>query len=238
MLGTLDEMEAPVNESLFEDAGASSSSGDFDASGESGTEQTQEMEKDAAEGNEQFQTTAKQPRIYRDGLGYKNRPIVWLLDNDYAAISRLTRKIDTSDETKWLVHRPTNQDLPIFLDEIKSVYISEAPDAYKHALFCPDLAGQSPVTISLYSHFRFKVASKGVRSTHFQGFNVPSTFEMEDYSVIPPVEDFRRTIYWAPNIVTDKDGKAKVEFWNNSSCKEMHISCEGITAKGQILVNE
>ena len=238
MLGTLDEMEAPVNESLFEDAGASSSSGDFDASGESGTEQTQEMEKDAAEGNEQFQTTAKQPRIYRDGLGYKNRPIVWLLDNDYAAISRLTRKIDTSDETKWLVHRPTNQDLPIFLDEIKSVYISEAPDAYKHALFCPDLAGQSPVTISLYSHFRFKVASKGVRSTHFQGFNVPSTFEMEDYSVIPPVEDFRRTIYWAPDIVTDKEGKAKVEFWNNSSCKEMHISCEGITAKGQILVNE
>lgn len=171
-------------------------------------------------------------------MGYKNRPIVWILDNDYAAISRLSQKLDTSSETEWRVVRPTSQDLPIFLDEIKGVYISENPYAFRNALFCPALQVKNPVTVFLYSHFRFNVASKGVRTTHFQGYNVPSTFEMEDYTVIPPVEDFRRTIFWAPEIITDKEGKAKVEFWNNSSCKEMHISCEGITAKGQILVNE
>ena len=244
MLGSLEAMEAPVNETLFEDAGGttdtgfSEDGGEMGSTGDSGNLQTEEMDKNAQESNEQFQTTAKQPRIFRDGLGYKNRPIVWLLDNDYAAISYMTRKIDTSDPSQWMVHRPTNQDLPIFLSEIKGVYISEQPEAYRGALFCPTLNGVAPVTVFLYSHFRFNVASKGVRSTHFQGYNVPSTFEMEDYSVIPPVEDFRRTIFWAPNIITDKEGKAKVEFWNNSSCKEMHISCEGISAKGQILVNE
>ena len=62
--------------------------------------------------------------------------------------------------------------------------------------------------------------------------------KMEDYGILPPIEDFRRTIFWAPNIYTDKEGKAQVEFWNNSSCKEMHISCEGITGDGRILINE
>ena len=240
MLGALEAMEAPVNETLFEDGGGGdvSVSDETGEMGTTGNEQSEEMDKNAQEGNEQFQTTAKQPRIYRDGLGYKNRPIVWILDNDYAAISRLSQKLDTSNETEWRVERPTSQDLPIFLDEIKGVYISENPYAFQNALFCPALQVKNPVTVFLYSHFRFNVASKGVRTTHFQGYNVPSTFEMEDYNIIPPVEDFRRTIFWAPNIITDKEGKAKVEFWNNSSCKEMHISCEGITAKGQILVNE
>ena len=196
------------------------------------------MEKDANDSNEQFESTAKQPRIFTDGLGYKNRPIVWMLDNDYAALSRFTGIIHNDGGTGWDVLRPTNQDLPIFLDEIKSVYISEAPDAYKGALFCPDLMSYNPVTVFLYTHFSFPVASKGVRLTHFQGYNVPSTFQMEDYSTLPPVEDFRRTIFWAPDIYTDAEGKAQVEFWNNSSCKEMHISCEGMTGDGRMLINE
>ncbi len=238
MLHMLDKMWMSVNESLFEDGGGSALSGDSGFSGESGNLQAQEMELNAAQSNEEFQTTAKQPRIYRDGLGYKNRPIVWMIDNDYAAISHLSHNLQTHDETEWRVTRPTTLDLPIFLDEIKGVYISENPYAFQGALFCPRLMMLNPVTIFLYRHTRFNVASKGVRTTHFQGYNHASTFEMEDYTYLPPVEDFRRTIYWAPNIVTDKDGKAKVEFWNNSSCKEMHISCEGITANGQILVNE
>ena len=237
MLGTLDAMEVPTatNETVFEDGGA----GDMEDLSDAGaTEQTGEMEKDAADSNENFQSTATTPRIFRDGLGYKNRPIVWMLDNDYAAISRLTRRIEIGDPFKWRVERPTNQDLPIFLDEIKSVYISENPHSYQNALFCPDLLGANPVTVFLYTHITFPVPSKGMRSTHFQGYNNPSTFQMEDYSVLPPVEDFRRTIFWAPDIYTDAEGKAQVEFWNNSSCKEMHISCEGMTGDGHVLFNE
>jgi hypothetical protein len=50
--------------------------------------------------------------------------------------------------------------------------------------------------------------------------------------------DFRRTLYWNPDIITDDEGKAKVEFFNNSSCKEMYISVEGMTPDGKVLVNQ
>ena len=144
------------------------------------------MDKDAQESKSlEFESTDRQPRIYTDGLGYKNRPIVWVLDNDYAAISRFTGKIHGTFE----VLRPTNQDLPIFLDEIKSAYISEKPNAYKGCLLCPDLLAHEPVTVFLYTHTSFLKASKGVRRTHFHGFDVPSTFQMEDYGVLPPVEE-------------------------------------------------
>lgn len=174
-------------------------------------------------------------RIYEDGMGYKNRPIVWLIDNDFFCISnkRSGRAFSTIE-----VLRRCIIDMPIFLDEIKCAYISEDPSAFKHALFCPDLVGMHPVTVFLYRHFSMLNPSKGVRTTHFRGYNVPSTFETEDYSVLPPIEDFRRTLFWAPDVQTDAQGNATVEFFNNSSCREMHISCEGMTPRGKMLFNE
>lgn len=236
MTGQLDEMmnDAATDETVFGDMGDT-----FSTTGTSDdpNEQADEMNEDAQKGNEEFESTAKQPRIYKNGLGYKNRPIVWMLDNDYAALSRFTGKIHDM-ETGWMVQRPTNQDLPIFLDEVKAVYVSESPDAFKGSLFCPDLSAYSPVTVFLYTHVSFPLLSKGMRSTHFQGYNKPSTFEMEDYSALPPMEDFRRTLYWAPDIKTDAQGRATVEFWNNSTCKEMFISCEGMTPDGRFMVNQ
>lgn len=96
-----------------------------------------------------------------------------------------------------------------------------------------------PVVGYIYTHPQYTTESrKGLRRTYFQGFNVPTTFKMEDYSVLPPVEDFRRTIYWNPDIRTDKDGKATVEFYNNSTCTQMYISAEGMTREGQFVANE
>ena len=61
---------------------------------------------------------------------------------------------------------------------------------------------------------------------------------MEDYSVIPPMADFRRTIYWNPDVIADDKGNAKVEFFNNSTCEEMFISVEGMSPEGQMLTNQ
>jgi uncharacterized protein YfaS (alpha-2-macroglobulin family) len=55
---------------------------------------------------------------------------------------------------------------------------------------------------------------------------------------LPPTEDFRRTLFWDANVKTDQDGKAKVEFYNNSSAKEFFISAEGMTADGKLLISE
>ena len=40
------------------------------------------------------------------------------------------------------------------------------------------------------------------------------------------------------SVKTDAQGKAKVEFFNNSTCQEMYISVEGMTEDGKVLVNE
>ena len=61
---------------------------------------------------------------------------------------------------------------------------------------------------------------------------------MEDYSIVPPMADYRRTIYWEPNVRVDAKGNATVEFFNNSTCREMYVSAEGMSDDGKILVGD
>jgi len=77
-----------------------------------------------------------------------------------------------------------------------------------------------------------------LRNTYFQAYDKPDTFEMDDYSKVPPMEDFRRTIFWKPDVKTDANGHATLEFWNNSSARRLFISAEGMTAEGVLLTNE
>ena len=135
-----------------------------------------------------------------------------------------------------------------WLDEVKSIYMvfdERFPDAFRkldgRSNEVNDNVNDPYYYIYVYVYDRFIYSSesqKGLRRTYFQGFNKPSTFKMEDYSIIPPMADFRRTIYWNPNVKTDAQGKAKVEFFNNSTCEEMYISVEGMTEDGKVLVNE
>ena len=128
------------------------------------------------------------------------------------------------------------------LDEIKSIYIvfdERVSPMIDDTFFSYATQPQHTIFVYVYYHYVYTTESqKGLRRTYFQGFNKPSTFKMEDYSVIPPMADFRRTIYWNPNVKTDAQGKAKVEFFNNSTCEEMYISVEGMTEDGKVLVNE
>ena len=117
---------------------------------------------------------------------------------------------------------------PFSMEEVKSLYI--VPESPRETQGC--------VRIYLYTHKKFTTASnKGLRRTYFQGFNTPSTFQMEDYNVIPPMADFRRTIYWAPNVTTDAQGKARLTFFNNSTCTGMYITAEGMSPEGKCVVH-
>ena len=130
---------------------------------------------------------------------------------------------------------------PVYLDEVKSIYIvfnERISPTIKNAWTFIDTPKLN-IIVYLYCHHLFSTESnKGLRRTYFQGFNQASTFKTEDYSVIPPMADFRRTIWWQPDITTDAEGKAKVEFFNNSTCEEMYISVEGMTPDGKVLINE
>ena len=39
----------------------------------------------------------------------------------------------------------------------------------------------------------------------------------------------RRAFYWNPDVRTDEQGRATVEFYNNSTCREMFLSVEGMS---------
>lgn len=172
--------------------------------------------------------------VYKGGLTYKNRPILWIVNNQFNTISYYPySKLTITDTNGSGIMAP-----PGFLDEVKSVYVSEDDDNYTKFIRSEELERIHPITVYVYTHPQFTVASKGLRRTHFQGYNVPQEFQMEDYSILPPMEDFRRTLFWAPTVRVDNNGKAQVEFFNNSSCTQMYISVEGITPKGNFIVNE
>ncbi|MCM1311277.1 MAG: hypothetical protein NC206_02630 [Bacteroides sp.] len=189
--------------------------------------------------------------IYKDGLSYKGRPVIWIVDNKYCRITNM--KVNQNKDIEGfnmgvnvasplsVAHcnsNPKAAEFPEFIDEVKSVYISEDPNQYNEFIMFAGELPKSPVTVFLYTHKIFTERMKGQRRTHFQGFNIPAAFRMEDYSVLPSADDFRRTIYWNPDVRTDKDGKATVEFYNNSRCKQMYVSAEGVTKDGQFVVNE
>ena len=46
--------------------------------------------------------------------------------------------------------------------------------------------------------------------------------------------DMRTTIYWNPNIITDKDGKASFEYFNNDTKGVYRVVIEGIDTDGNL----
>lgn len=67
---------------------------------------------------------------------------------------------------------------------------------------------------------------KGMRRVVLEGYTTePVEFYSPDYSHAPPVEtDFRRTLYWNPDLLPDADGNIKISFFNNSFTRHPRVS--------------
>ncbi|MCM1312145.1 MAG: hypothetical protein NC252_04480 [Roseburia sp.] len=156
--------------------------------------------------------------LFEGYMAYHGKRIAWYINNEYVGLSNRSY-------TK-VKHRTLS--FPYYLNDVKSIYIQDYnPEEYK-----------GHTRIYVYTHpVRSSESKKGIRDSYFQGFNAPSTFKTDDYSVLPPMEDFRRTIYWNPDIKTDANGEATVEFYNNSSCTRMYVSAEGMTGDGRFVAN-
>lgn len=169
--------------------------------------------------------------LHGEGLAYKNRPIVWVLNNAFYYVSNCPSSIKMEDLD---LRTSTVEIMPEDMEDFKSVYISEDPTAWRRFVWCDKLVGYDPVTIFIYSHHRLPVKQKGLRRTHFQGYDTPVAFQTNDYSIMPKEPDYRRTLYWNPKVTTDANGDAEVSFWNNSSCRQIVISAEGIGEDGRV----
>ena len=82
--------------------------------------------------------------------------------------------------------------------------------------------------------FDWEMRDLGRRTTTLKGFTRPVQYYSPEYPD-GPIEgkpDYRRTLYWNPNVITDEDGRARVEFYNNSFTRKFTINAAGITASG------
>ena len=71
-----------------------------------------------------------------------------------------------------------------------------------------------------------------------QGFNEPEAFYQPDYSLRQPDShpaDYRRTLYWNPNAVTDEQGRFVATFYNNGKETRIRMSAAGVTGDGRLL---
>ncbi|MEE1089372.1 MAG: hypothetical protein UIC63_10460, partial [Bacteroidaceae bacterium] len=70
------------------------------------------------------------------------------------------------------------------------------------------------------------------------GFSTPKQCYSPDYSKQTPpdsVKDYRRTLYWNPNLMLDKDGKATVTLYNNARTTQISVDAQGQAADGTLL---
>ena len=192
--------------------------------------------KSGAKNSKQANEVADYINIHDGDIKYKNRPVMWIINNFFKDVTGLSDLLKGKFEGQARIEQKSPDEWPVLMEDVKSVYISENPNAYKRYVNTSLLFSYRPVTVFVYIHRTNTKHVKGQRRTNYAAYDMPQTFDMPDYSVLPKESDFRRTLYWNPNVKTDKDGKAKIEFYNNSSCKQVVISAEGITADGRAII--
>lgn len=101
-------------------------------------------------------------------------------------------------------------------------------------------AGLYIVDIMMYPTTERRTRVKGTRQTSFRGYSEVAEFYAPTYpdGPIPGDKDYRRTLYWNPDVRTDEEGKAAVEFYNNSYSRSFAISAAGISDAGVPIVGK
>ena len=79
--------------------------------------------------------------------------------------------------------------------------------------------------------------NKNTRQTTFDGFSPKIEFYSPQYpnGPIQGDTDYRRTLYWNPEVKV-LNGKAEVEFYNNSYSNHLRVNAEGFTRYGEFIV--
>lgn len=76
------------------------------------------------------------------------------------------------------------------------------------------------------------------RFLYMPGYNACEDFYRPQYDKRPlpdAPQDYRRTLYWNPNLKLDEEGRATVTFWNNCRRNQLSITAEGFALDGTIL---
>ncbi|NPD93264.1 hypothetical protein [Xylanibacter muris] len=96
--------------------------------------------------------------------------------------------------------------------------------------------GKPGIVVCLVSKTKEEDEKEIVNNNNSNRYEKYVAFPMPYYSNNTDSKDHRRTLYWNPNVRTDSKGKAKISFYNNSTCTGFAVSAEGITENGKPVV--
>lgn len=152
----------------------------------------------------------------------------------------------------------------IDIADVKSIIVYDKPDSYmgleevRNCLDISDIryvqkpernddehtyfpAGMYVVEIYLHPGRKSRVAwNKNTRQTTFDGYSPKLEFYAPEYPN-GPIEgdvDYRRTIYWNPDVKTNRLGIVDVKFYNNSYSRSLNVSVEGMTDSGVFMTRD
>lgn len=79
---------------------------------------------------------------------------------------------------------------------------------------------------------------KGLDRATLIGYAMPRQFYSPNYLEVSPLneaEDLRKTLYWKPYVLTDKDSKrVNIDFFNNDITKKLRVVLEGFNEEGKL----
>lgn len=176
---------------------------------------------------------------------YKGKQAYVFIDNKLSTLGLDMYRNSTWEDIVSYVGL-SNADLQglYWASEIKSVLVMERRDHWWRFLSPAQqrMIQEMPSQIGIFvytrpEHYRYK-GKKGVDMRVINGFQQPKAYPAPSYNGLEPEdkEDFRRTLYWAPNLITDKAGKASVVFFNGARPDmEPTFSLRGISPDGHIV---
>lgn len=116
---------------------------------------------------------------------------------------------------------------------------------YIYTDYCPRREGDKHYEGSnkpMFTAVLHQYPREGKRETYrdrvylLPGFSAPEEFYQPNYSTkpLPGTMDYRRTLYWNPDVQLDGEGKAQVTFYNNSKQTQIAVSAEGMATDGTL----
>ena len=131
----------------------------------------------------------------------------------------------------------------------KYQYLYNLDSVYLYTDYEPRLEGDSRYwgEENLRVAILFKLFKDGsVRRTyrdrflHLQGYAIPAEFYSPDYSTrpLPETVDYRRTLYWNPNLCLDSNGEAHITLYNSCRNSIIEVDAQGQASDGTLLWGE
>jgi hypothetical protein len=182
-------------------------------------------------------------KMNKDFFMLHGKDFTMLLDKDFTENKLMYKTKEALLVVDYqITDEAENYRIPNYIraDYIKSIYVTENMSSildYSDPamnLFDKLHKYSCVVFIETLPDWRTSATGKGVRRTWLDGYSQVKEFYSPNYGTLPPEQDYRRTLYWNPSVKADKDGKALIHFYNNSSCLNFSISAETITPQGMI----